>query len=217
MRRLLSLPLLVAPLLLLAACGGDTREAATPTSVPSITAVESRPTATTSRPAAVAKATRAVPTVEPTTAPASPTTAPAPPPPAAPPASPDFSPFAQTWGRHGFGITITATGEANASWRVYKWCSDDPTPPCDNMVGNEIISGGQATIVFTDVVGDTAHGTVMASTDEATLAGSVSLMLQPYDMALLESEAWPGQETLCGPNFYEEAPEELKQQSPCGA
>jgi len=216
MRRSLSLALLVAPLLLVTACGGETSQVATPTFAPSPTAVESPPTATVSRPAAASKATLvAAPSVEPTTAP-SPTTAP-PPPPTPQPVAPDFSPFAQTWGRHGFGITITATGEANASWRVYKWCSDDPTPPCDNMVGNEIISGGQATIVFTDVVGDTAHGTVMASTDEATLAGSVSLMLQPYDMALLESEAWPGQETLCGPNFYEEAPEELKQQSPCGA
>ena len=114
-------------------------------------------------------------------------------------------------------LTVTVSGEATASWRVYKWCSDDPTPPCDEVVDSQIINGGQATIVFTEVVGDTAHGSVTASTDEATLAGGVSLTLQPYDMALLESEAWPGQETLCGPNFYEEAPDELKQQSPCGA
>jgi hypothetical protein len=85
------------------------------------------------------------------------------------------------------------------------------------MVESQIINGGQATIVFTDVVGDTAHGRVTASTDEATLAGRVSLTLQPYDMAMLESEAWDGQETLCGPDFWQEAPEELQQQFPCGA
>jgi len=159
----------------------------------------------------------AAPTTEPTVAPALPTPVPptqAPPP---PPAAPDFGPFAQTWGRHGFFITVAANGEATAKWRVYKWCSDDPTPPCDDMVDSQIISGGQATIVFTEVVGETARGSVIASTDEVTLSGGVSLTLQPYDMALLGSAAWDGSLTLCGPNYWQEAPEELQQQSPCGA
>jgi hypothetical protein len=319
MRRLLSLLFLVAPLLLVTACGGETREAAPPTAAASPTAVESRPTATTSSPRPTATSETATEAVEipwqeavdhigeqarvcgyvphteymsatqggPTflhigasyldpehftvtiwgvdrgnfaTAPeeaylattvcvtglvepagqaagmtirspedievvseavaaptVEPTAPPAPPSPTLQPAAPDFSPFAKTWGRHGFGITVSTSGEATATWRVYKWCSDDPTPPCDDMVDSQIISGGQATIVFTEVVGETAHGLVTASTDESTLAGGVSLTLQPYDMALLESDAWAGQETLCGPNYWQEAPDWLKEQSPCGA
>jgi hypothetical protein len=133
--------------------------------------------------------------------------------------SPDFSPFAEQWGRHGFGITVTASGEATATWRVYKWCSDDPTPPCDDMTDSEIVNGGHATIIFDRVVGETAYGLVRDSTDELTLSGSVALTLQPYDMASLESIDRPESEpiVLCGPNYWQEAPDSLKQQSPCGA
>jgi hypothetical protein len=108
-------------------------------------------------------------------------------------------------------------GEATAQWRVYKWCSDDPTPPCDGMVGNDIISGGRATIIFSEVIASTIFGTVTASTEESVLSGSVWLILQPYDTALLQSDASPVPETLCGPNFWDEAPDWLKEQSPCGA
>jgi len=136
-------------------------------------------------------------------------------PPETPP--PDFSPFAKQWGRHGFGMTIAISGEATATWRVYKWCSDDPTPPCDDMTDSQITSGGRATIVFDRVVGETAYGWVQESTDELTLSGNVSLTLQPYDMAVLETEGGGGPGTLCGPNYWQEAPDWLKEQSPCGA
>ncbi len=116
-------------------------------------------------------------------------------------------------------MTVTASGEATATWRVYKWCSDDPTPPCDNMVGSEIIDGGRATVVFDRVVGDTAYGRVQDSTDEATLSGDVSLTLTPYGMASLDYVDRPESEpiVLCGPNYPQEAPDWLMQQSPCGA
>jgi len=87
------------------------------------------------------------------------------------------------------------------------------------MVDSEITSGGHATIVFDRVVGETAYGLVQGSADEATLSGNVSLTLQPYDMASLEFLDRPESEpiVLCGPNFWQEAPESLKEQSPCGA
>jgi hypothetical protein len=115
-------------------------------------------------------------------------------------------------------MTVAISGEATATWRVYKWCSDDPTPPCDDMVDSEIVSGGRATIVFDRVGGETAYGWVKASTEEEVLSGSVSLTLQPYDMASLESLDRPGSEpiVLCGPNYWQEAPDWLKEQSPCG-
>jgi hypothetical protein len=116
-------------------------------------------------------------------------------------------------------MTVSTSGEAAAAWRVYKWCSDDPTPPCDDMTDSEIVNGGRATIVFDRVVDDTAYGRVQGSTDEATLSGNVSLTLQAYDMASLgyveRLEAEPI--LLCGPNYWQEAPDWLKEQSPCGA
>jgi len=140
--------------------------------------------------------------------------------PVAPPTPPDFSPFLGSWGRHGFGIAVTASGEATATWRVYKWCSDDPTPPCDDMTDSEITSGGRATIVFDRVAGETAYGWVEESTEEEVLSGRIALTLQPYGMALLEpigNELYDYEIPLCGPNFWQEAPEDLKEQSPCGA
>jgi len=35
---------------------------------------------------------------------------------------------------------------------VYKWCSEDPTPPCDQVKGDLIISGGQLRLHFGRVV-----------------------------------------------------------------
>jgi hypothetical protein len=140
--------------------------------------------------------------------------------PGAPPTPPDLGLFLGGWGRHGFGITITASGEATAAWRVYKWCSDDPTPPCDAQVDSEIVSGGRAFVVFTRVAGETAYGWVKESTEPEVLSGRIALTLQPYGMALLEpvgNELYDYEMALCGPNFWQEAPEDLKQQSPCGA
>jgi hypothetical protein len=117
-------------------------------------------------------------------------------------------------------MTVAISGEATATWRVYKWCSDDPTPPCDDMVDSEITSGGHATITFDRVVGEKACGSVKDSTDELTLSGNVCLTLQNYDMAYIESLDRPEKSewiVLCGPNFSQVAPDWLKEQSPCGA
>lgn len=209
MKRLLVLTFCVALLSTGPACGDDGSDVASPQPASATAAAPARqPTETV--PAAVAT-TPPESTPEPAT-PEPPT--PAPPEPAEPPA-PDFSPFAKDWGRHGFGMTVTASGEATASWRVYKWCSDDPTPPCDDMTGNEIHNGGHATLVFESVVGETAFGRVLETNEPDLLSADVSLTLQPYDMALLESAG--DSMTLCGPNFWDEAPESLRQESPCGA
>jgi len=193
------------------ACGDDGSEVAS-TQPASATA-----SATPRQPTTIVAASK--PTVvatrppEPTAEPATPEAPPPPQPTEAP--LPDFSPFAEGWGRHGFGMTVTASGEATASWRVYKWCSDDPTPPCDEMTDSEIHSGGHATLIFDRVVGETAYGRVLETNEPDLLSAQVSLTLQPYDMAVLETNGSPM--TLCGPNFWQEAPESLRQESPCGA
>ena len=209
MKRLLLVPLIGVFLLAGLSCGGEETKVVSPQ--PSSTAspeVRVTPSALPTAPASATPKASATPRAAASSTP-QPSRTP----------SPDFSPFAKEWGRHGFGVTVAAGGEATATWRVYKWCSDDPTPPCDDMVDSEITSGGHATLVFDRVVGETAYGLVQGSTDEATLSGNVSLTLQPYDMASLESLDRPESEpiVLCGPNFWQETPESLHEQSPCGA
>lgn len=203
MRRLLLFPLVGALLLVPVSCRGEEAEVLPPQ--PSTTAspeATGTPSALPTAPASATPQAAASSTPQPSVTP-----------------SPDFSPFAKDWGRHGFGMTVTVSGEATATWRVYKWCSDDPTPPCDDMTDSEITSGGRAAVVFDRVVGETAYGRVQGSTDEAALSGNVSLTLQPYDMASLESLDRPESEpiVLCGPNYWQEAPDWFKEQSPCGA
>ena len=215
MKRLLLFPLIGVFLFAGLSCGGEETKVVSPQ--PSRTASPEVRVTPSPRPTTPASATReasATPRASATAQAAASST----PQPAVTP-SPDFSPFAEQWGHHGFGITVTASGEATATWRVYKWCSDDPTPPCDAMNDSEIVNGGHATIILDRVVGETAYGLVRDSTDELTLSGSVSLTLQPYDMASLETVDHPGSEpiVLCGPDFWQEAPDSLKQQSPCGA
>ena len=215
MKRLLLFPLIGVFLFAGLSCGGEETKVVSPQ--PSRTAspeVRVTPSALPTAPASATREASATPRASATAQAAASST----PQPAVTP-SPDFSPFAKQWGRHGFGMTVAISGEATATWRVYKWCSDDPTPPCDDMTDSEITSGGHATIVFDRVAGETAYGRVQGSTDEATLSGSVSLTLQPYDMASLESVDRPESEpiVLCGPNYWQEAPDSLKEQSPCGA
>ena len=51
--------------------------------------------------------------------------------------------FAGFWNSHGGQLVVNADGSATLKYRVYVWCSDNPTPPCDQVRGNLIISGGQ--------------------------------------------------------------------------
>jgi hypothetical protein len=130
---------------------------------------------------------------------------------------PDFSGFAKDWWHHGFVMTVQANGQSSATWRVYKWCSDDPNPPCDQILENRIISGGSGTLVFDRVDGPTAFGRVVTSSDQSSFAlgSEVSLTLLPYDMATLRYGLY--EMTLCGPNFADLAPKSISDTLPCGA
>jgi len=134
--------------------------------------------------------------------------------------APDFRAFANDWWHHGFGMTVTADGEAIASWRVYRWCDQDPTPPCDADTPQGIVNGGRATIIFGDVDGATAYGWVKETTDEDTfyLGAPVSLTLLPYGLALLRHSLQTPSSVptiLCGPDA--EMPGWLEDTRPCGA
>jgi hypothetical protein len=146
--------------------------------------------------------------------------APQPSAPSAVPAS-DFSPFAQRWVRRDFYIAIDTNGHGTGHWRVYKWCNDDPTPPCDT---NDLSTrGGYGEVVFSRVEGSTAYGEVTASNDPGSgplpdhyrlVPGPILLILKSYDMALLEQGSTSI--TFCGPDYRNEAPQSVIDSLPCG-
>ncbi|MGI8689080.1 MAG: hypothetical protein ACR2M3_10925 [Thermomicrobiales bacterium] len=132
----------------------------------------------------------------------------------------DFSTYADTWARHGFALVVRTDGTADASWRIYRSCDDDPTPPCDQVQGNQILDGGTAHVTFTAIApGGGITGIVQGSTDPDTLMdGPVSFKLLPYyDMALLTAGPANNGIVLCGSHFADLAPPDVVQNAPCGA
>ena len=84
--------------------------------------------------------------------------------------------FVGAWNGHGRQLTIKADGSGTVLYRVYRWCSDDPTPPCDLMKSNVIYEGGHITFNIEQVVTahqlSTATATVLTSTDPQVQPGS---------------------------------------------
>jgi hypothetical protein len=127
------------------------------------------------------------------------------------------APFAKEWGGHELSLSIDPTGHGEGTWRVYKWCSDDPKPPCDGMINNEIQSGGRAALVFHRVSERTAYGTVIGTNDRESLPlGPIKLTVDDQGMAQLSQEGDQPM-VLCGPDYLKLAPPEVQSQSPCGA
>jgi hypothetical protein len=104
------------------------------------------------------------------------------------------------WGGHGRGISIDHHGRGRISYRVYKWCSDDPTPPCDAMIGNEITDGGNVafTIAPTSSTQNSAIARVVSSTDPATAAAGEHFQITRMPDDLLSLSLFPD-EAFCGP------------------
>ena len=96
--------------------------------------------------------------------------------------SQQLRPFVGSWYWHGSGVQINSDGTGTATWRVYSWCGDNPTPPCDSTAGNEIIDGGNAVFLLTKVQGATALGRVVyASYGSVIPVGPLRLELKPKD------------------------------------
>src|SRR5262245_33854173 len=85
------------------------------------------------------------------------------PPPAPQPHLLGVGAFVGGWGHHGAWLTIQPDGTGHASWRIYQWCSDDPTPPCDAVSSDEIVDGGHADFRITAVNGSEASAIVVGS------------------------------------------------------
>lgn len=106
----------------------------------------------------------------------------------APPARPDLQRFVGTWRAHHGVVVIEPSGQGEAQWRIYQWCSEDPTPPCDDVRGDEIISGGRARFTITAVEGDRAAGVVTESTDHRPPGPDPSLRVGPVTFTLGEHD-----------------------------
>jgi hypothetical protein len=146
---------------------------------------------------AVAPSTVAPPTVGPSTLP--PTTAP----PVAPAVSalPGLASLTGDWTGHGGILHIGADGQGQATFRAYRFCSNDPTPPCDTMSGSTIVDGGHAQFrLKPSSVPGTATGQVTSSDDpEAFQPGfAMTVDLRPGDVMLVTSSPAAQSVAYCG-------------------
>jgi hypothetical protein len=129
---------------------------------------------------------------------------------------PALAPFARAWSRHGMTLNLDQAGHGELTWRIYRWCQDDPAPPCDRLQNNVIDPGGGAAIAFTRVDGRTAYGVVIGSADIDTLdIGPVSLTLRDDGTAALQQGGEPM--VLCGPDFTSSDSPAVQRESLCGA
>ncbi|HEV7186047.1 MAG TPA: hypothetical protein VGN33_16265 [Leifsonia sp.] len=75
--------------------------------------------------------------------------------------------FTGRWFGHDRGL-IVRDGIGEVSYRVFKFCTVDPTPPCNEMQNNEIIDGGRIAFRLNDAYpagnATIATGTIVAST-----------------------------------------------------
>jgi hypothetical protein len=111
--------------------------------------------------------------------------------------------FRGQWFGHGRGLAFSPSGRGQITYRIYTFCSDDPTPPCDKLQGNKIIDGGRIVLVLHNAfaAGNVviAQGTVVSSTDTTMHPGdSVIARLRAYLLTLLIGTA--GAFTFCSPN-----------------
>ncbi len=104
------------------------------------------------------------------------------------------------WFAHTLGLTVDRAGHARITWRTYAVCGEDP-PPCDTFRGGEIVDGGTATGIFTDIDRTTASGRVLTSTDPAGLpVGPITLRFDPGHDVLSMRPSPRGPSPLCGPH-----------------
>ena len=73
--------------------------------------------------------------------------------------------------------------------------------------------GGRADLKFAFTGAELADGYVLMSVD-ARMVGPASLKLLSYGMAELHTV--DATRTLCGPHYAQEAPQNVKESSPCG-
>ena len=104
--------------------------------------------------------------------------------------------FVGSWVGHGRQLVVNANGWAKATYRAYVFCSQNPTPPCDQMIGNQIVAGGQVTLHVEQVVTanhmSTATASVITSSDPRFAPGSTQTLVLNGDVI-----TWTSLGTFC--------------------
>jgi hypothetical protein len=104
--------------------------------------------------------------------------------------------FVGSWFGHGRQLVVNANGSAKATYRAYVFCSQNPTPPCDQMIGNQIVAGGQVTLHVGQVVTanhmSTATAVVLTSSDPKIAPGSTQTLVLNGDVI-----TWTKFDTFC--------------------
>ena len=84
--------------------------------------------------------------------------------------------FVGSWTGHGRALVVKADGSGAVTYRVYVFCSQNPAPPCDQVKGNVILSGGHVTLHIAQVLTanrmSTASAIVDTSSDPKVRPGS---------------------------------------------
>ena len=142
-------------------------------------------------------------TIVPTAAPA-PSTAPTTPAPTAarattpvgPPASIplDVATLAGSYFGHDRALVVQPNGTMHLEERSFTFCSDNPAPPCDNVINNEIHSGIQIDLKVQSGSGPTGNAVVTSSTDPTIPVGTpVVLTKTPDEIAFTGGGLLDGQ------------------------
>lgn len=104
--------------------------------------------------------------------------------------------FVGSWVGHSRQLVVNADGSAKATYRTYVFCSQNPTPPCDQMIGNQIVDGGQVTLHVGQVVTanhmSTATAFVLTSSDPKFAPGSTQTLVLNGDVI-----TWTNFATFC--------------------
>ena len=104
--------------------------------------------------------------------------------------------FVGSWVGHSRQLVVNANGLAKATYRAYVFCSQNPTPPCDQVIGNQIVDGGQVTLHVGQVVTanhmSTATAFVLTSSDPKFAPGSTQTLVLNGDII-----TWKNLGTFC--------------------
>jgi len=104
--------------------------------------------------------------------------------------------FVGSWVGHSRQLVVNANGLAKATYRAYVFCSQNPTPPCDQVIGNQIVDGGQVTLHVEQVVTadhmSTAIAIVLTSSDPKFAPGSTQTLVLNGDVI-----TWTNLGTFC--------------------
>ena len=104
--------------------------------------------------------------------------------------------FVGVWVGHSRQLVVNVDGSAKATYRAYVFCSQNPTPPCDQVIGNQIVDGGQVTLHVGQVVTanhmSTATAFVLTSSDPKFAPGSAQTLVLNGDVI-----TWTNFATFC--------------------